>query len=328
MRSSAACWLIGLCLGVSAVTAAADGLRYRTVEGVDGVPLNVVEAGDPAKPGIVFVHGIGQSTLSFEHQLHSGLADEFHLVAFDLRGHGNSGKPWNREAYVDSAKWAGDLERVRVATGLVRPVLLGWSYGTLVTADYVRHYGTGGLAGIVLVGAYGGFTPSPQAIGPKTTVPPEAASRMQAMQALRADQGSPDLERNIDASRRVARMLTAKTMPPEWVERATLLGMLLPAPAHVWMFDRSLANEDLIPKLRLPFLVFVGGKDVNTPEAVARGLVAQVPGGRVTVFPDSGHSPFVEDPERFNRELGEFAAGALGLEPFRVPRPSSGPPSP
>jgi pimeloyl-ACP methyl ester carboxylesterase len=175
----------------------------------------------------------------------------------------------------------------------------------------VRHFGTSGLAGIALVGAYGGFTPSPQATTPKTAAPPELMARMQA---LRADQGSPDLERNIDASRRVARMLTAKTMPPEWIERATLLGMLLPGPAHVWMFDRSLANEDLIPKLTLPFLVFVGGKDTNTPEAVARGLVAQVPGGRVTVFPDSGHSPFAEDPERFNRELGEFARAALGLE--------------
>ncbi len=291
-----------------AFAADADSIRFRSVEGVDGVPLNVVEAGDPSKPAILFVHGIGQSYLSFERQLHSPLAAEFHLVTYDLRGHGNSGKPWNREAYVDSAKWAGDLERVRVATGLEHPVLLGWSYGTLVTADYVRHFGADRLAGIALVGAYGGFTPPP-APAPASGAPAQGV--VARTQSLRQAQTSPDLETNIEVTRRVVGMLTAKPMSPEWTERATIIGMLLPGPAHVWMFDRSLANQDLVAKLHVPLLVFVGSKDVNTPEDVARALAAQVPGARVTVYPDSGHSPFLEDTERFNRELGEFARTAL-----------------
>lgn len=294
-------------LGIAAAGEEHDGLRFSTVEGVDGVPLNVVEAGDPAKPGILFVHGIGQSYLSFENQLHSPLAQEFHLVAFDLRGHGNSGRPYNREAYVDSAKWAGDLERVRVATGLAHPVLVGWSYGTVVTSDYLRHYGAGNLAGIALIGAYGGLTPPP-AQRPPPGSPPAGQSVAAPMPSLRDQQTSLSLEDNIAASHRVALLLTAKTMSPEWVERATLMGMLLPRPAHAWMFDRSLANQDLVPKITVPLLVFVGGKDVNnTPLAGAEALVAKVPGARLTLFPDSGHSPFAEDPERFNRELGAFA---------------------
>jgi pimeloyl-ACP methyl ester carboxylesterase len=297
-------------LGLAAPGGDHEGLRYRVVEGVDGVPLNVVEAGDPARPGLLLVHGIGQSTLSFENQLHSTLAQEFHLVAYDLRGHGNSGKPWNREAYVDSAKWAGDLERVRVATGLVRPVLVGWSYGTVVTADYLRHYGASGLAGIALIGAYGGLTPPP---APRAAADaPSAPGSPPRTPTLRELQTSPNLEDNIAASHRVALMLTAKTMPPEWVERATLLGMLLPREAHAWMFERSLANQDLLPKITVPLLVFVGGRDViNTPLAGAQALVSKVPGARLTVFPESGHSPFAEDPERFNRELGEFARSAF-----------------
>jgi pimeloyl-ACP methyl ester carboxylesterase len=299
-------------LGLAAPGEEHEGLRYRVVEGVDGVPLNVVEAGDPSRPGLLLVHGIGQSALSFENQLHSTLAQEFHLVAYDLRGHGNSGKPWNREAYVDSAKWAGDLERVRVATGLVRPVLVGWSYGTVVTADYLRHYGAAGLAGIALLGAYGGLTPPPAP--PAAAAAPAAPGSAPRTPTLRELQTSPDLEDNIAASHRVALVLTAKTMPPEWVERATLLGMLLPREAHAWMFERSLANQDLVPKITVPLLVFVGGRDVtNTPLAGAEALVSKVPGARFTVFPESGHSPFAEEPERFNRELGEFARSAFAV---------------
>ena len=40
-------------------------------------------------------------------------------------------------------------------------------------------------------------------------------------------------------------------------------------------------------------------------------LAAKVPGARVSVYPESGHSPFAEEPERFNRELIEFARATL-----------------
>jgi non-heme chloroperoxidase len=295
-------------MGCGRAAHAADELRFRLVEGVDGVPLNVVEAGDVSRPAILLLHGIGQSYLSFENQLHSPLATEFHLVAFDLRGHGNSGKPWNREAYVDPTKWAGDVQRVMAATGLRKPVLLGWSYGTLVAADYLRHVGASTVSGIVLVSAFGGLTPPPQ------PAPPEIAAQMKRSREARE---SANLEQNISASRSVAHQLTAKEMPPEWIERATLIGMMLPASAHRWMFEQSFANQDLVVKIGVPLLIIVGGKNFGTSEADARDLVNKVPGAAVSVYPESGHSPFAEEPARFNRELAEFArrafAGAQAL---------------
>ncbi len=44
--------------------------------------------------------------------------------------------------------------------------------------------------------------------------------------------------------------------------------------------------------------------------AAARALAAQLPEARVSVYPDDGHSPFLESTERFNRELEEFALQA------------------
>lgn len=276
-------------------------LRFSRVEGTGGVPLNVVEAGERGKPAILLVHGIGQSYLSFEPQLRSALAGEFHLVAFDLRGHGSSGKPWQREAYVDSAAWAGDVQRVIAATGLQRPVLLGWSYGTLVVGDYLRHTGTSGIAGVVLTGAYGGLTPPPPAN-------PQAA---EAMRRSREAAASPDIEQRLAATRRTAGMLTAKTMPPEWVERAATIGMMVPGDARVHMFDRRFDNRDLIPRIDVPLRLVAAGKDLSTPEADARTLAAGLPLVSVSVYPDAGHSPFTEDPDRFNRELAEFARAAF-----------------
>jgi non-heme chloroperoxidase len=277
-------------------------LRFTVVEGAGGVPLNVVTAGDKSKPPILLVHGIGQSYLSWENQLRAPLTDEFYVVAFDLRGHGNSGKPWAREAYTDYRNYAGDVQAVIEATGIDRPVLVGWSYGTLIVADYLREYGSAGLRGIVLTGAYGGFTPPP--------APAPAALREQ-MAKNRERQLSSNLEDNIAAARGGVRFLTAREMPPAYWERAIQLSLMLPGYARRHMFERPLANMDQIPKITVPFLVNVGGKDVSTPEKDARELVAKVKGAQISVYPDSGHSPFAEEPERFNRELAAFARAAL-----------------
>ena len=302
--------MLALLLFLSAAAGAqavADGatrapLQYQTVLGAGDVPLNVVTAGDPAKPAILLIHGIGQSHLSFEHQLRSPLTDEFHVVSFDLRGHANSGKPWGASDYRDSANWAGDVAKIIQALKLDRPVLLGWSYGTLVVADYVRHYGTAGIRGITLVGAYGGFTPPPP------PAPPAVAEMMGRTRALQMSSNPAD---NAAAARGGARMLTAKDMGAEWYERAANISMMLPMYARKQMFDRKLANADLIPGIGVPVLLNVGVKDLSTPEAAARDLAAKLKSARVSVYADAGHSPFSEDPDRFNRELAEFARAAM-----------------
>ena len=282
--------------------AATSALRFQVVEGAGGVPLNVVTAGDKSKPPILLVHGIGQSYVSWENQLRAPLTDEFYVVAFDLRGHGNSGKPWSKESYTDYRNYAGDVKAVIDATGIERPVLVGWSYGTLVVSDYLRAYGASGLRGIALVGAYGGLTPPP---------PPAPPEQVAQFAKTRERQLSANLEDNIAAARNGVRFLAAHEMPAAYWERATQLSLMLPGYARRWMFDRPIANMDQIPRITVPLLVNVGGKDMSTPEAQGRELVAKVPGARLSLYPDSGHSPFAEEPERFNRELIEFARAVL-----------------
>jgi pimeloyl-ACP methyl ester carboxylesterase len=276
-------------------------LQFTTVAGAGGVPLSVVSAGDPSKPSILLVHGIGQSYVSWENQLRPPLTDQFHVVAYDLRGHGNSGKPWNKESYQDYRLWAGDVQAVITAMRLDHPVLVGWSYGTLVVADYLRAYGASGLRGIVLTGAYGGLTPPPPPL------PPAKVALAARMELLRKQQGSGNIEDNIAAAESFSHLLTGRELAASYYIRATQISMMLPGYARRWMFDRSLANADVVSKITVPLLITVGGKDSNTPESDARDLAAKVANARISVYPESGHSPFAEDPERYSRELAEFA---------------------
>jgi non-heme chloroperoxidase len=132
-------------------------LTKRNLTTADGVRLNVVETGNASGQAIVFVHGISQSWLSWIAQLSDdALRAKYRLIAFDLRGHGESegsnvaldseGKPMalladakfnDGNAASTCALWAGDLATVISGLGLQSPLVVGWSYGGVVVADYI-----------------------------------------------------------------------------------------------------------------------------------------------------------------------------------------------
>ena len=73
--------------------------RQRWVKTPDGVDISVREWGNPEGWPILFVHGLAQSHLSFLPQFASQLADRHRLLAYDLRGHGESAKPLDPSFY-------------------------------------------------------------------------------------------------------------------------------------------------------------------------------------------------------------------------------------
>src|SRR3954451_2100575 len=127
-------------------------MTTHTVTGGGGLKLHVREWGPTGAPPIVLIHGWSQNHLCWAKQYESALADEFRLVAFDLRGHGMSEAPLEPEHYTDARLWADALAAVIEQVRLDRPVVVGWSYGAFVICDYVRAYGEDRIGGIDLVG--------------------------------------------------------------------------------------------------------------------------------------------------------------------------------
>ena len=114
-----------------------DGAAQRTVDS-DGVRLAAVEAGDPAAPTIVLVHGYPDTKELWDEVL-VRLAPRFHVVAYDVRGAGASSAPRGPAAY-DFKLLGADLEAVVAATAPGARVHLvghdwggiqGWEFATL-----------------------------------------------------------------------------------------------------------------------------------------------------------------------------------------------------
>ncbi len=101
----------------------------------DGVALAYVEAGSGAPP-ILLVHDLGSDHTCFTPQFEH-FRRGHRVVAVDLRGHGQSGKP--RQAYT-IAVLADDLAWLSYELGLYRPVVLGHGLGAVVALDLAARY--------------------------------------------------------------------------------------------------------------------------------------------------------------------------------------------
>jgi non-heme chloroperoxidase len=119
--------------------------RHQVLGG-GGVKLHAREWGNPQGPALLFIHGWSQSDLCWLNQVRGDLADTFRIVTFDLRGHGLSDKPAGPEHYGDGQLWADDVAWVIDQTGLEQPILVAWSYGGYIVADYLRAYGDAATA--------------------------------------------------------------------------------------------------------------------------------------------------------------------------------------
>jgi len=284
----------------AAATPPRTGPSELTVRSADGVALAVMEQGDRRLPGILFLHGFGQSKLSFRRQFGSDLADRYHLVAFDLRGHGASAKPDDPAAYSDPRRSADDVAAVMRATGLVRPVMVAWSYGGVVAGDYLRAFGAANLSGLVLAGTLGGFTkasdPLPQSLA-------DVASRMRSA----SDQTrSNDLAANIAGARTISDAYASATTTSEDRQILFATELMLPAYVRRAMIERPSDNTDVVGKLAdLPILLVRGETELGMPETGIADLKRQLPQLTISRYP-GGHLTFFDSADRFNRELSGF----------------------
>ena len=102
-------------------------IHYRTVD-VDGYEIFYREAGDPARPALLLLHGFPSSSHMFR-DLIPLLADRFHLVAPDLPGFGRSEiKPRTQFTYIFDAL-ARIIGRFTEVIGLTSYALYIFDYG-------------------------------------------------------------------------------------------------------------------------------------------------------------------------------------------------------
>lgn len=272
----------------------AKSRRHQFVTTADGVRLSVREWGNPDGRPILFIHGVLQSHLCFARQYASPELAQFRLVAFDVRGHGESDKPDDAAFYNDNTRWAADIDAVIDELNLDKPIVAGWSMGGRIMGQYLTVRGDKALSGLHFIASRP--FPDPSFSGGGAALPPESAgpglafdiaSAAAFVRACFQHQAEPDdfaamLAYNIIAWPRYS--LFMKSWPPRIEETAAA--------------QRA---------VRVPTLISHGIHDALILKKAAEQHHALIPHSKLSIYEDCGHSPFWEFTARFNRELAEFA---------------------
>ena len=108
--------------------------RFLTV---NGLQLHYLEFGDPAKPGLICIHGLGGNAHNFD-ALAPQLTSRWYVIAVDVRGRGES--QWGPPGDYNPSSYVSDLAGIIDALKLERVALIGTSMGGMIAMIYAAGY--------------------------------------------------------------------------------------------------------------------------------------------------------------------------------------------
>src|SRR4051794_29083290 len=269
---------------------------------VGDVALEVTEAGSGNGRRVLLVHGFTADAGEVAEVLDPLAQRGWHAVAPDLRGHGQSDHPTDPDAYSFEIL-AADVLALADDLGWDRFALVGHSMGgavaQLVALDHPER-----LTGLVLAstfhGPVAGVTLELVELGRWIVRESGMAGLAAALAARRAE--NPDsvaaFERLQEAKPGHAersRERLESTSPDMWMALA---------PRFVTQADRL----DRLAGIRVPTAVIVGELD-STMLDDCRRMASVIPGAELTVIPDAGHVPQLEQPEAWWKALSGFLDG-------------------
>jgi pimeloyl-ACP methyl ester carboxylesterase len=209
-------------------------------------------------------------------------------VAPDLRGHGASEQPEDEASY-SLGRFAADLTALTEALGWQQFVLLGHSMGGMIAQQLVLS-SPARVRGLVLMDTTHGPV---DWIEPETFALGASMVRARGMRALMELQQSMR-ENDPLVTPAFMRLLRERPGYEEFCDNK----LLASSPA-MWqaMAPALLAQTDRLERLarvRVPTLVIVGEQD--TPfVAHSERMAKTIPGARLVIVPEAGHSPQFEN---------------------------------
>jgi pimeloyl-ACP methyl ester carboxylesterase len=268
------------------------------LETPDAIPLYYEEHGEGET--ILLVHGWACNAEYWWQKNVPALAEEYHVVALDLRGHGLSGK--NDEGHT-LAQYARDVRHLVESLDLADVTFVGWSMGTHVALSYFEQFGSADVSAFVFVDmspywfseegweypVFGEF--SPEAL----------AGVVEMLQNDRAGFVKGQLLEGFFAERPPAE--TIDEMYAEMTKTPTSVGVAMAEAMATADFRGTVAEVDV------PTLLAYGGQGAIFPGPLGEWMHEHIPDSELVTFEASSHCPFWEEPERFNRELARFVAG-------------------
>lgn len=244
----------------------------------DGV--NVYFEATGSGPPILFSHGYGATSRMWRGQV-AALSDRYRVVAWDMRGHGESDSPDEPALYSEAAT-VEDIAAILDRAGASRAVVGGLSLGGYMSLAFYLAYPER-VHALMLFDTGPGYRSA------------EARAGWNEMAERRAS----GLEAEGFAALRSAGQEVRTSV------HRSAAGLARAARGMLAQFDARVI--DALPRIAVPVLVLVGDRD-QPFLAATDYMAAKIPNATRVVIEDAGHASNLDQPAAFNAAVEAFLA--------------------
>lgn len=245
---------------------------------LNGIDIEYQDGG--SGPPVLLSHGYSATGRMWDGQ-REALGGRYRVVSWDMRGHGSTSSPDDPAQYSHDLTVA-DMRALLGHLGVGRAVIGGLSLGgTMSLAFYRAHPEM--VRALVICDSGPGFRND----------------------TAREDWNKKARERATALETRGLAVLEGRSAETRQAIRHHTSAQGLAHAARGMLAQKDAAIIESLPSITVPTLVIVGDKD--TPFLAACEYMAKkIPGARLEVIRDAGHSSNLDQPEAFNRVLGGF----------------------
>ncbi|MGX7896560.1 alpha/beta fold hydrolase [Tsuneonella sp. HG222] len=270
--------------------------RARIFFDTVGPQLERTAQGVRERPTLIALHGGPGYDHTTLRPWFDRFADTHQVLYIDHRGNGRSTGDF---ADMHLERWAADIKDICDRLGIVKPVVMGQSFGGMVAMRYAADY-----------------PEHPAKVILSSTAPRLLLEESMAMFArLGASPEALDVaRRNLTEPDEAVSTRYAELCLPLYNKSAALTSGMPErrTPVTLHFFRNEFRTMDLrshVARIEAPTLVLAGGLDPITPVACARELAGAIgPNARLEEFPHCGHGVYRDDPEGAERVLRKFLA--------------------
>jgi len=262
-------------------------IKYEFIESpvkINNINISVKQAGNGQD--MILIHGIFASK-EIMNPLFEYYADKYHVVSFDVRGHGKSDKP----AKFDLDDYADDLKELINELNLHSPIVIGLSMGSYIALKTAEKYPKL-LSKIVLLGTRG-------------------KGEISLMEkAYEENHGNTNIDLK-EMGRPISKRVYAPPTTPQQIAdfyRGNRSEVELTNEERKNVYA-SLSHYDMISdadKVEIPVLLLVGEYDkINPPEESVK-VRDCLPTSELVIIKDAGHIVFLEKEDEVISLINEF----------------------
>lgn len=259
----------------------------------DSTNIAVYDLAPYNKKTILFVHGWPLDHRIFEYQMNVLPSQGFRCISVDLRGFGNSSKPYDGYNYDTLA---ADLRTVIDSLNVDTLTLVGFSMGGAVVSRYMSKYRGHKVSKLALVSAavpsftsYPGFPYGT----PKEEVNKIIKGLLNDRPKTVIDFGKNFFYKNVSEPFRNYFNLIATSGEGYPVIKTA-----------VSLRDENLVND--LRSIRIPTAIFAGQQDKICPYDLAIEANKLISHSKLYSYENAGHAVYYDQLDRFNKDLVDF----------------------